>query len=82
VSPGNVAVAIEGAALTAIDSACVADAPSVSETLAVKLEVPVAAGVPVIVPVDELRESPAGNAPEEIDQVNAPVPPVAVIVWL
>jgi hypothetical protein len=82
VSAGRLAVVMEGAALTATDRACVADAPSASATLAVKLDVPAAEGVPVMAPVDALRESPVGNAPAEIDQVNAPVPPVAVIVWL
>jgi hypothetical protein len=39
-----------------------------SATLAVKLNVPAAVGVPEIRPVLEARESPAGRAPEEIDQ--------------
>jgi hypothetical protein len=40
-----------------------------SATLAVKLNVPAAVGVPEIRPVLEARESPEGRAPDEIDQV-------------
>jgi hypothetical protein len=37
-----------------------------SLTVAVKVEVPLAAGAPEIRPVDGARVSPAGNAPEVI----------------
>jgi hypothetical protein len=39
-----------------------------SATLAVKLNVPAALGVPEIRPVLEARESPAGRTPDEMDQ--------------
>ena len=35
-------------------------------------------GVPLIAPDDEFSESPAGNCPDEIDQVYGVVPPDAV----
>src|SRR6185295_14426799 len=46
----------------------------------VKLVVPVAVGVPVIVP-PVLRLSPAGRELADSDQVRGAVPPVAAIVW-
>ena len=67
---------IEGAALTTIESALVADAPMVSAALTVKLDVPLAVGVPVIAP-PELKLSPEGRLPELSDHVRLPVPPVA-----
>src|SRR5437870_4814199 len=48
-----------------------------SLTCAVKVSVPAAAGVQVIAPV-EARDSPAGNAPAEIDHWLPPAPPIAV----
>jgi hypothetical protein len=48
-----------------------------SVTVALKLEVPLAVGMPEIRPVDGARLSPAGRAPEEIDHVYGDVPPVA-----
>jgi hypothetical protein len=39
-----------------------------SATVAVKLNVPAAVGVPEIRPVLDARESPAGRAPDEMDQ--------------
>ena len=50
-----------------------------SFTVAVKLEVPVAVGVPEMVPVVAARLSPAGRLPELIDHVYDGLPPVAVI---
>ena len=47
----------------------VAVLPCESMTWAVKLNVPAVAGVPVIAPVDELSESPGGNAPLTIENV-------------
>ena len=47
-----------------------------SVTLNVKVETPAGpVGVPVIVPVDGLSESPAGSAPVAIAKVLVPVPP-------
>ena len=65
-----------------MERAFVAVAPTLSVTLAVKLEVPVAVGVPVIAPVPETRESPVGRLPEAIAQVKGDVPPEAARVWL
>jgi hypothetical protein len=50
-----------------------------SFTVAVKLEVPVAVGVPEMVPVVAARVSPAGRLPELIDHVYDGLPPAAVI---
>jgi len=52
-----------------------------SVTLAVKLKVPVAVGVPEIIP-EEPRVRPVGRVPEERDQVYGVVPPEAARVWL
>jgi len=76
VSAGRLDVVILTAALTTIESAFVADAPRVSAAFAVKLEVPLAVGVPVIAP-PALMESPVGKVPALTVQVRAPVPPVA-----
>ena len=40
------------------------------------------AGVPVMAPVEALRERPAGNAPPTIDQLYGAMPPVAARVVL
>jgi hypothetical protein len=40
-----------------------------STTVAVKLNVPLAIGMPEIAPVDDTRETPAGNCPDIIDHV-------------
>ena len=48
-----------------------------SATLAVKLKVPLAVGVPEIRPVLAARLRPAGRLPEVIDQAYGVVPPVA-----
>ncbi len=42
-----------------------------SAACTVKLAVPVAVGVPVIAPVEELKLSPAGSEPLVTDQVSA-----------
>jgi hypothetical protein len=47
-----------------------------SVTVAVKLEVPLAVGVPEIEPDDE-RLSPAGRLPAVMDQLYGEVPPLA-----
>lgn len=65
VAAGRLAVVIvSGCAFTVIDSAWLAYAPTMSVALAVKFEVPAVVGVPVIAPVDELSDSPAGRFPE------------------
>jgi len=51
-------------------------------TPAVKLNVPGAEGVPLSEPADEFSVIPPGSAPAVIDQVNVPLPPAAVSVWL
>ena len=48
----------------------------------VKLNAPVAVGVPVNAPVEPLSERPAGKVPAVTDQVNVAGVPVAVKVWL
>ena len=48
----------------------------VSVTMALNEELPLAVGVPEIPPV-AARVSPAGSAPDKIDQVYVPVPPKA-----
>ena len=51
-----------------------------SVTLAVKLKVPDAVGVPEIAPVAADRVRPAGNAPELMLQLYGAAPPVAASV--
>jgi hypothetical protein len=65
-----------GAAATLTDRARVAEPDPVSLTLTVKLAIPDVVGVPVIWP-EVPRLNPAGNAPEVIDHVYVPVPPLA-----
>jgi hypothetical protein len=48
-----------------------------SVTLAVNVEVPLDAGVPVIAPVEGASVSPAGSLPEVIDHAYCADPPVA-----
>ncbi len=48
-----------------------------SLTVAVKLAVPLAVGVPEITPVVAAKVSPAGRPPDAIDHVYAGVPPFA-----
>jgi hypothetical protein len=48
-----------------------------SVTVAVKLKVPLAVGVPEIRPVLEAMVRPAGRLPEVIDHLYGEVPPVA-----
>jgi len=59
----------EGAALTVTLSAFVAVRELASLTCTVKLLLPEPVGVPEIAPVLEVSASPAGSAPEMIDQV-------------
>jgi hypothetical protein len=53
-----------------------------SVTRAVKVKLPAAVGVPLIVPVVELSVSPAGRLPAAIDQEYGLTPPEAASVWL
>src|SRR5262249_5931635 len=55
-------------------------APAVTRT--VKLEVPIAVGVPEIAPVPGVSVSPAGSVPLASDQVYGGVPPLAATVAL
>ena len=55
--------------------------PAELVALAVKLNVPIAVGVPVITPVDAFIFKPVGSLPLVIDQVIGVVP-VALSVWL
>jgi hypothetical protein len=48
-----------------------------SPTVAVRLTVPAAVGVPEIIPSDGTRLRPAGRLPEEIDHVYGAAPPLA-----
>ena len=66
---GKEVVVIEGVAPTVRLSALVAASEWASVTCTVKLAVPVAVGVPVILPDLGARVSPAGKLPEMIDQV-------------
>ena len=73
-------VVIDGAATMLIDSALVADAPTLSVTFNVNPTGPAVVGVPVIAPVLALRLSPAGSGPGDRDHVYGAVPPVAAAV--
>lgn len=70
-----VVVIVSGDAMDTV-YACDAVVPTLSLTCAVKLNVPVAVGVPEIVPL-EARVKPEGNDPAVTLQVNPPAPPVA-----
>jgi hypothetical protein len=52
-----------------------------SVTVTVKVDIPLAVGVPEIVPVVEASVSPAGRLPEVTDHVYCGVPPLACRVW-
>jgi hypothetical protein len=71
-------------ALTTIDNCSVAVIAGADEsaTEIVKVDVPVAVGVPEITPVAAFRVRPAGRVPAEIDHVYGIEPPVAARVWL
>ena len=51
--------------------------PLASVTITVKVLAPVAVGVPVIAPELLFKASPAGNAPDAMDQAYGVDPPVA-----
>ena len=67
---------IDRVLLIVSDRALVAVAPLASVTWAVKLEVPVAVGVPLITPVEEFKDRPAGRLPTVTAHVNGEVPPL------
>ena len=50
-----------------------ADVAPLFEAVTVNVELPAAVGMPVIAPVDEFSERPAGKDPAEIDQVTPDV---------
>ena len=77
---GKLAVVIASVAglmemVRAFVAVCAGEEESVAFT--VKLLAPAVVGVPLIVPVLELRARPAGREPTLTDQVIAPVPPEA-----
>ena len=55
--------------------------PTEFVALTVKLDVPIAVGMPVIVPVVSFKTKPVGSVPLAIDHVIGVVP-VAVSLWL
>ena len=69
-------------ALIVIDRAFVAEAPTLSATFAVKLDVPLVVGVPLMIPVEPASDSPAGRLPALTVHVRGVVPPVSASVWL
>src|SRR3972149_5178524 len=71
------AVVIERAEYIVMEKTWVAVAPLLSVTCTVKLLVPAAVGVPLIAPVELLRESPAGSVPTVILQLYGVLPPGA-----
>ena len=80
---GRAAVVIERAGLTVMDRDCVAVwavGLVLSVTFAVKVEVPVVVGVPLMAPF-AASVKPVGRAPVAIIQVYGEVPPEAVSVW-
>jgi hypothetical protein len=56
--------------------------PAESETARTKLDVPLAAGVPEIVPELSAKPSPCGRAPEAIEKLYGAVPPLTFTVVL
>ena len=64
-------------ASTVIERGIVELCKTPSVTMAVKGEAPAVVGVPLIMPVAALSESPAGSDPTEIDHANGAMPPVA-----
>ena len=70
------------AALTVIVRLCDATNASAAVALTVKVELPATVGVPLILPVEELMESPVGKEPLEMLQAYGEEPPSAKTVWL
>ena len=69
-----------GTGLTVRLRACAWEAVVQQDTWTVKLAVPAVVGVPVMAPVDEFSDKPAGRAPADKDQVFGVVPPVETSV--
>jgi len=65
-----------------IDRDFVTEIMFASVTCTVKLESPVAVGVPDISPVGPSRTRPSGRAPETTDHAYGVLPPVAANDWL
>jgi len=59
----------DGATAIVVEADAVWAGLPLSATVAVKVEVPLAVGVPEIVPVDDDRVNPTGNLPEVIDHL-------------
>ena len=78
--PGRDGVVIIGNAVTTIFRFIEA-LPATFVALTVKLNGPVAVGMPVIAPLVAFRFKPVGSAPLPIDQVIGVVP-VAASLWL
>ena len=78
--PGSDVVVIERAALTVIESGCVAVRAPLSVTRTVKFEVPAVVGAPVIAPDDAFNDNPAGKVPVITSHVYGMVPPAATRV--
>jgi len=77
---GSDDVVILNAGLTVNESAFVVFPPPLSVNRTVKAAVPVAEGVPVIVPLDAARFNPWGSDPIDIDQVTGETAPDTVRV--
>ena len=73
-------VGFTGAAAMVMVSDFAADVPAELVAVTEKVKVPVAVGVPVILPAVD-RLSPPGRLPDALVQVMVP-PPVAARVWL
>ena len=76
----DVVVIVSGTAATAMLSDFVAVLLLASVTFAVNVDVPDAAGVPEIVPVEAFRVNPAGSEPLLTDHEYGVVPPLACSV--
>ena len=78
--PDREGVVIEGISVMTILRLLVVF-PATFVALIVKLDVPIAVGIPVIVPVAAFKLKPVGSVPLETDQVIGVVP-VALSLWL
>jgi hypothetical protein len=68
-SEGEASVSVVGLTRIAAVADLVCAGLLLSVTVTVKVEDPLAVGVPAIIPVDDARVTPAGRLPELIDQV-------------
>ena len=76
----NDVVVTTGGPAIVILSALVAEAPTLSPTRIVKLDVPAVDGVPLMTPVEAVMLSPEGREPPVIDHENGATPPEFVAV--